>query len=119
MDRSEIRAAETVPRRERVAANLNKVLAPLVADWARGAGVMASVTGIQVSPDLKHAKVAVSVLGADLPGITAALNAESGYFRHALASRVRMKTLPKLKFVADDSLAASARLSNLIADRER
>ena len=119
MERSELRAPETVPRTERVAANLNKVLAPMVADWARGAGVMASVTAVQVSPDLKHARVAVSVLGSDLNGVTAALNAESGRFRHGLASRVRMKTLPRLKFVADDSLAVSARLSNLLAGRER
>jgi len=120
MDRSELRSPVSVPRAERVGANLMKALAPLVSDWARGLGLMVSVTHVDVSPDLKNAKVAVSVLGAaaDLKGVTAALNAEAGQFRHALSSRVRMKTLPRLRFVADDTIATSARIDRLLSGRD-
>lgn len=116
MDRSELRASAKVPRTERVAANLIKALGPMVAAWARDAGVMVSVTKVDISPDLKNARVGVSLLGSSgaLGEVTRALNDDAGEFRHALASALRMKSLPRLKFVADDRIATSARISELL-----
>lgn len=116
MDRSELRASAKVPRTERVAANVTKALGPMVAAWARDAGVMVSVTRVDISPDLKNARVGVSLLGSagELGEVTRALNDDAGEFRHALASALRMKSLPRLKFVADDRIATSARISELL-----
>lgn len=116
MDRSELRQSAKVPRTERVAANIIKELGPLVAAWARDAGLMLSVTGVNVSPDMRNARVGVSLLGGagELAGATRELNEAAGEFRHELAARLRMRNLPRLKFIADDSIATSARISELL-----
>lgn len=116
IDRSELRQSARVPRTERVSANIVKALGPLVSAWARESGLLLSVTGVTVSPDMRNARVGVSLLGGagELSAITSELNAASGEFRHELGALLRMKNLPRLRFVADDSIATSARISELL-----
>ena len=67
--------------------------------------VVSGVTEVRVSPDLKQAKVYVSVGGdeteqkAALAGLTAA----AGFIRHELSERLQMRRTPELMFVLDRS----------------
>jgi ribosome-binding factor A len=98
---------------------------------------MVSVTGVQVSRDLAHAIVHVTVMnsgreedashgatrheGGDLDQLEIdenikALNKAAGYLRSLLAKRLRLRTTPKLQFRYDSSVRNGNRLSSLIDD---
>ena len=70
----------------------------------RLAGSLA-VTEVRVSPDLKHARIFVSVMGSEaerastLTGLTAA----AGYVRHELTERLRLRRGPEIHFLLDRS----------------
>ena len=64
-----------------------------------------TVTGAQVSPDLRHAKVFVSLMGSEeekRESLTV-LNHAAGWVRHELGQRIRMKFLPDIVFLMDTS----------------
>ncbi len=77
----------------------------------------ASVTGVEVSEDLRHGKVFVSVL-ADEEGRVRTLEGlarAQGFIRTALGQRLRLRTVPELTFVLDRSLERGQRVSRLLA----
>ena len=75
-----------------------------------------TVTGIETSPDLRHARVFVSVLGSErkrrdtLVGLAAA----HGVLQARLARELRLKRTPQLAFEYDRSVAEAVRMSKLI-----
>lgn len=74
-----------------------------------------AVTAVDVSPDLSQAKVYFSLLDhnqreAALAGFTAA----AGFLRRELAARLRLKTIPRLVPVYDDSLVQGAHLEQVL-----
>jgi len=75
-----------------------------------------SVTEVSLSPDLKYAKIFVSILGDETNkrDMLAGFNTASGFLRRELASRLKMKYVPQLSFHYDDSIERGARLLNLI-----
>ena len=81
---------------------------------------LTTVTAVEVSADLSHAKVFVTVLGSPDPGVTLeGLNHGSGFLRSALAQRLRARTVPALRFVYDASVERGARLTRLIESAVR
>lgn len=78
-----------------------------------------TVTGVDVSPDLRHARVYVSVLGdaAAKEGSLDGLRAAHGYLQRRIAGELRLKHTPTLNFSIDDSIDRGMRISELI-DRE-
>jgi ribosome-binding factor A len=78
-----------------------------------------TVTGVDVSPDLRHARVYVSVLGdaAAKEGSLEGLRAAHGYLQRRIAGELRLKHTPTLNFAIDDSIDRGMRISELI-DRE-
>jgi ribosome-binding factor A len=78
-----------------------------------------TVTGVDVSPDLRHARVYVSVLGdaAAKEGSLDGLRAAHGYLQRRIAGELRLKHTPTLNFAIDDSIDRGMRISELI-DRE-
>ena len=75
-----------------------------------------SVTEVSVSPDLKYAKVYVSILGneIDKTEMLAGFDAACGFLRKRLAPRLRMRYIPQLSFYYDDSIERGARVLKLI-----
>lgn len=75
-----------------------------------------TVTAVQTSPDLRSAKVLITVLGdeeqraATLAGLAAA----HGVLQQAVAREVRLKWTPTLSFAYDESLERAARLTQLL-----
>jgi len=75
-----------------------------------------TVTDVEVSRDLRHASVFVSVLGKEKEGSTALgiLNKASGFVRSELGSRVELKHTPELRFKIDRSVDRSMRISAVL-----
>jgi ribosome-binding factor A len=75
-----------------------------------------TVTHVQTSPDLRSARVYVSVLGdeEERQETLAALASSHGKLQAAIARDVRMKHTPTLKFFYDDSLERGVRLTRLL-----
>ena len=74
-----------------------------------------SVTRVKVTPDLKYAKVSVSILNSKNVNETlAGLKKSSGYLRSELAKRINLRNTPELVFELDDSLEYGARIDNII-----
>ena len=80
-----------------------------------------SVTAVEISPDLRHARVYVSHLGTteEEPEILQALEHATGYLRRGLAQRVVLRYVPKLTFHIDDVLARARRIDALIEQIHR
>ena len=79
---------------------------------------MVTITAVEVSPDLSHAKIFFSHLaGAEQKGAAVdALQHTAGYLRTELAHRLKLYTVPQLHFVYDDSIETGLRISKLIDD---
>jgi ribosome-binding factor A len=78
----------------------------------------ATVTAARVSPDLRHARVFVSVFGppAQQRETLEALNHASGFIRRAVGARLRLRRNPELTFVFDESVEYGARMDKLIEE---
>ena len=77
---------------------------------------MVTVTGVEVSRDLRNARVFVSILGSEEEIKTSldALNEASGFIRTCLKTRVVLKYLPALRFYYDSSTVDGMRIDKLI-----
>jgi ribosome-binding factor A len=77
-----------------------------------------TVTAVDTSPDLRSARVYVSVLGdeADREATMAALRSSHGPLQAAVAREIRMKRTPTLTFHYDEGPERAARLSRLMED---
>jgi len=75
-----------------------------------------SVTQISTSPDLKNAKVLISVLGDknESKEVLTGFKSAAGYFRHELSKRIKIRSIPELTFQLDDSIERGSRVLNLI-----
>jgi ribosome-binding factor A len=79
-----------------------------------------TVTAVDTSPDLRHAKVYVSVLGEahEREESLAGLNSCHGYLQGAIASELRLKRTPMLQFVHDESVDRAFRIQELLEGGE-
>lgn len=79
-------------------------------------GALVSITDVEVSEDLRHAKVFVSVLGnpQDTKDALAALTHAEGFLRRALGPRLDLRYLPEIHFYQDDSIQRGARVDELL-----
>jgi ribosome-binding factor A len=75
-----------------------------------------TVTGVETSPDLRHAKVFVSVLGGkkEREQTLAGLASSHGYLQERIAAAVRLKRTPQLVFLYDDSIDRGMRMEQLL-----
>lgn len=74
-----------------------------------------SVTGVEVTPDLKYAKIYYSHLQGDLKEIKRGLTAASGYVRVQLAKTLNLRVTPELTFCEDHSIAYGAHIEKVIS----
>ncbi len=76
---------------------------------------MITLTSVDVSPDLSHAKVFFTVLEKqDLQPTLEGLSRAAGFLRSQLARRIKLYTTPELRFAYDESVERGDRLSRLI-----
>ncbi len=120
--------AKEYARTQRVADYLQRELAALIQHEVRDPRVgMVSITGVDVSRDLGHARVYYTVMGIDssedATESTEALNKAAGFLRSQLSRDSKMRSVPQLRFYFDSSVGRGRDLENLIqraaeADRE-
>ena len=76
---------------------------------------MVTITSVDVSPDLSHAKVFVTLLEKEkLAETLQGLQRASGFLRSQLAHRMKLYTTPELRFIYDESVERGDHLSRLI-----
>jgi len=108
-DRRVSRVAEQIKR------EIGQMLIQDIKDDRVGAG-MVSVTDVDVSGDLQHAKIFVSIYGTDeaKAETMAGLKAATGYVRRELGHRVRLRRTPEVIFLEDRSIERGNRVLSLI-----
>ena len=115
----EFKMAKEYSRTERVGDFNKRELSNLIQFEVRDPRVgMASVTEVDVSRDMSHAKVYVTVLGKDTEeealDSVEALNKAAGFLRSQIAKSNNARTTPRLRFYFDSSVVNGQNLSRLI-----
>lgn len=79
---------------------------------------MTSVVACEVAPDLKTAKVYISVLGDEQSqkATMTGLKSAASFLRSELARRINLRNTPELKFIGDQSIEYGVNMSKLIDD---
>ena len=96
---------------------IGALLAKEVADPRIG---FATITDVETAPDLRHAKVWVSVIGgkADRDETLRALQQAMGFVRHELGRRLRIRRIPELHVRLDDSAETATRVLHMLNELE-
>ncbi|UCC15498.1 MAG: 30S ribosome-binding factor RbfA [Gammaproteobacteria bacterium] len=106
-------------RSRRIAEQMRRLLSEIVRRDVKDPRLQfLTITGVEVSGDLSHAKVFFSLLEPDAdPGpAEGALVKASGYLRSHLGKAMHVRQIPQLHFVHDTSLSEGARITSLIDD---
>ena len=109
------------PRTDRVdellRQEIGSILARDVADPRIG---FATITDVETAPDLRHAKVWVSVIGTDAErtATLAALDRAMGFVRRELGTRLRLRRIPDLHVRLDDTAERGTRVLHLLDELE-
>lgn len=104
-------------RLRRIADQIHRELSELLRSQLRDPRVgLITITGVEVSPDLAHAKVFFTMLGdADsLAETQDGLKHAAGFLRSQLGGRLKLRITPELRFHHDPSVEYGVRLSRLI-----
>ena len=103
-------------RPQRIGDLIQRELSDLLAREVRDPRVgMVTITSVDVSPDMSHAKVFFTLLDkSDLASVQEGLTRAAGFLRSHLAKRVKLYSIPELRFQYDESIERADRLSRLI-----
>ncbi|EKP93638.1 ribosome-binding factor A [Thermaerobacter subterraneus DSM 13965] len=105
-------------RHQRVADAIQEALAEILRRVKDPRVGMAAVTGVELSPDLRHARVRISVIGdeAERQRTMEGLEHARGFIRSELGRAVRLRHVPELDFRLDDSAAYSVRIAQILRE---
>lgn len=111
--------AKEFSRTQRVAQQMQKELAVILQREVKDPRVgMVTVSDVDVSRDLSYARVFITILTigdqTEAEGVKI-LNEASGYIRTLVGKAMRLRIVPELKFVYDESLVEGMRMSNLVS----
>ncbi|MGY4533281.1 ribosome-binding factor A [Pseudomonas sp. TE3786] len=111
--------AKEYSRTQRIGDQMQRELAQLIRREVKDPRVgLVTVTAVDVSRDVGHAKIFITVMGQDTPEEIAqnvkALNLAAGFLRMQLARAMKLRSVPQLHFHYDESVMRGAHLSSLI-----
>jgi len=101
----------------RIAEQIQRELAELIRLELKDPRVgMVTLTDVEVTNDYAHAKVFFTTLGTgdQIAAATTGLNHAAGFLRHELGQRIKLRGIPQLHFIYDESVERGVRLSRLI-----
>lgn len=103
-------------RTDRIAQVMQRTLAGLVQQEIKDPRLpgLITISAVQVSKDLGHAKVYFTVFNGNPTDAEHVLNSAASFLRSALAKTMTLRCVPQLHFIHDKSLEYGARLSRLI-----
>jgi len=105
------------PRGRRIADQIQRELSEIIRLELKDPRVgLITITDVEVTQDNAHAKVFFTALGEPVQqeAATRALNHAAGFMRSELAQRLKLRTVPQLRFDYDVSMERGMRLSELI-----
>ncbi len=108
-------------RPERVADQIRAEVSSLIARDLQDPGIgFITITRVQVSPDLQHARVYYTSLGdaAARKNTARALERAGSFMRRQIGQRLRLRRAPELEFVFDESIAHQDRVEQLLQEFE-
>jgi ribosome-binding factor A len=106
-------------RTERLSEEIREEVALLIASELKDPRIgFVTVTRVEVTPDLRTARIYVGVLGTEKQRTTslAGLKQGAGFLRRALGRTLRLRYTPELLFQYDEGLEASDRVAKLLAE---
>src|SRR6476646_3642764 len=104
-------------RTARVGDQIRSEIAQLLAREVHDPGIgFVTITRVAVTPDLQHARVSYTVLGDDKTrrNSSRALERATPFLRRQIGSRLRLKRVPDLEFIYDESIAGQDRIEQLL-----
>ena len=106
-------------RSDRVADQVRSELGQLLAREVHDPGIgFVTLTRVQVTPDLQHARVFYTALGDETARRNSrrALERAAPFLRKMIGSRLRLRRVPELTFQYDESIAGQDRIEQLISE---
>ena len=111
--------AHDTRRPDRVAEAIREEVANFLAEGVKDPRVvgLVTVTGVDVTRDLRHAKVFVSILGSDAERAATVdgLASVASHLRSRIGRALRLRIAPEIAFKLDESVANAARIETLLA----
>ena len=105
-------------RIERVNGLLREEIAALISSQVNDPRLrgLITITRVQTAPDLRNARVYISVMGSDAirQEALAGIQSSASYLRRELRTRVSLRYVPFLKFALDDAMLEADRLMSII-----
>ena len=105
-------------RSDRVAAAIREEVANFLAEGVKDPRVtgLVTVTGVEMTRDLRHARVFVSIMGEESQRASTieGLTSVQGFLRSRLARSLSLRVAPEVQFVVDESVARAARIETLL-----
>lgn len=103
-------------RRERINDEVQKTLSLIIRDVKdpRVSESMICITGVEVTPDLKYAKVYYSVFGGEKKEVAKGLKSVAGYVRRRVAESLNLRVTPEFTFCLDESVERGARIAGIL-----
>ncbi|HVX39124.1 MAG TPA: 30S ribosome-binding factor RbfA [Gemmatimonadaceae bacterium] len=106
-------------RADRVAEAIREEVATFLAEEAKDPRIsrLTTVTGAEVTRDLRHAKVFVSVMGSDAERAATfeGLASVASHLRSRVGRALRLRLAPEITFLPDESIARAARIETLLS----
>lgn len=110
-------------RLDRISEEIKKEVSDIIRNEIKDprVSVLCSIVSVNTTPDLKYAKVYVSILGNDneKDETYKGLKSASGYIRKELSSRLNLRYTPELVFEIDKSIEHGANISKILEDIKR
>ncbi len=104
-------------RMARVDEELKRELSNIINYEVKNSNVtgMISVTKVKTSPDLKYARVSVSIINSkNVKQTLAGLKAASGFIRNRIAEKMNLRVTPELVFELDESLVYGEKIDRIL-----
>ena len=106
-------------RVERIQEQVREEVSQMLATEVRDPGVgLVTVTRTKVTGDLSLTRIYWTIIGdaAERKKTATALERATGFVRHLLAERLSLRRVPEVKFIFDESVAAQARIEEILQD---
>lgn len=108
--------AKDYARTDRIAEQIQRELAQMIRLEVKDPRVQkVTITGVEVTNDYSHAKVFYTTLDGSNKPLQEGLDRAAGFLRSQLAHAMKLRIIPQLHFVYDESIERGAHLSQLIA----
>ncbi|MDR2266544.1 MAG: 30S ribosome-binding factor RbfA [Christensenellaceae bacterium] len=102
---------------ERVNSEIKKELSVIIRDEVKDPrleSAIITITRVNVTADLKHGKVWVSILSDETKSKIDALNTASNFMRATLFKRLKIRAVPELKFIIDDGAEYYVKIEKML-----